>query len=173
MKIKQTVKKLSILFLGAFVLVGLAFHATPVDAASCGGVSTAIISCAQTGSCPGGENPYEGSDPKSDKTKTADYSSKYSHAYGVCKDGSVPSKEASDTGAWGVLLLAINILTAGVGIAAIGGIIYGSILYTSAGGSPEQVKKAMQVITNVVIGVVAYALMFSGLNFLIPGGLFN
>jgi hypothetical protein len=79
----------------------------------------------------------------------------------------------SNTGVWGILLLAINILTAGVGIAAIGGIIYGAILYTSAGGSQEQVKKAIQVITNVVIGVIAYALMFSGLNFLIPGGLFN
>jgi len=77
------------------------------------------------------------------------------------------------SGAWGLLLIAINILTAGVGIAAIGGIIYGAVLYTSAGGSPEQVKKAMGIITNVVIGVVAYALMFSGLNFLIPGGLFN
>ena len=78
-----------------------------------------------------------------------------------------------DTGAWGILLLAINILTAGVGIAAIGGVVYGAILYTSAGGSQEQVKKAMGVITNVVIGVIAYALMFSLLNFLIPGGLFT
>jgi hypothetical protein len=77
------------------------------------------------------------------------------------------------TGVWGILLLAINILTAGIGIAAIGGIVYGSVLYTSAGGSQEQVKKALGIITNVVIGVVAYALMFSFLNFLIPGGLFN
>lgn len=86
------------------------------------------------------------------------------------KDG---ASKVENTGLWSVLLQAINILTAGVGIAAVGGIIYGAILYTSAGGSPEQVKKAMQVITNVVIGVVAYALMFSGLNFIIPGGLFN
>ena len=77
-----------------------------------------------------------------------------------------------NTGVWSILLTAINIITAGVGIAAVGGIIYGSILYTSAGGSQEQVKKAMGIITNVVIGVVAYALMFSGLNFIIPGGLF-
>ena len=78
-----------------------------------------------------------------------------------------------DTGAWGLLLLVINILTAGVGIAAVGGIVYGAILYTSAGGSPEQVKKAVGVITNVIIGVVAYAVMYSVLNFLIPGGVFN
>ena len=79
----------------------------------------------------------------------------------------------TDSGLWGILIIAINILTAGVGIAAIGGIVYGAILYTSAGGSQEQVKKAMGIITNVVIGIVAYAVMFSALNFLIPGGLFN
>ena len=78
-----------------------------------------------------------------------------------------------NTGVWGILLLTINILTAGVGIAAVGGIVYGALLYTSAGGSPEQVKKALGIITNVVIGVVAYALMYALLNFLIPGGIFN
>jgi hypothetical protein len=83
------------------------------------------------------------------------------------------NNKLENTGLWGLLLLAINILTAGVGIAAIGGIVYGSILYTSAGGSQEQVKKAVGIITNVVIGVIAYALMYAGLNFLIPGGLFK
>lgn len=78
-----------------------------------------------------------------------------------------------NSGLWSILLTAINILTAGVGIAAIGGVVYGSILYTSAGGNPEQVKKAMGIITNVVIGILAYALMFSFLNFIIPGGLFH
>jgi hypothetical protein len=78
-----------------------------------------------------------------------------------------------DSGVWGILLLAINVLTAGIGIAAVGGIVYGAILYTSAGGSQEQTKKAIGIITNVVIGVVAYALMFAALNFLIPGGIFR
>jgi hypothetical protein len=71
------------------------------------------------------------------------------------------------------LILVINILTAGVGIAAIGGIVYGAVLYTTAGGSQEQVKKAISIITNVVIGIVAYALMWALLNFLIPGGVFK
>lgn len=78
-----------------------------------------------------------------------------------------------DTGLWGVLILAINILTGLVGVAALGGIIYGAILYTSAGGSVEQTKKAMGIIMNVVIGIIAYALMYIGLNFLIPGGVFD
>lgn len=78
-----------------------------------------------------------------------------------------------NNGIWSLLLQAINILTAGIGVAAVGGILYGSIMYASAGGSADQVKKAKEVITNVVIGLIAYALMYSFLNFIIPGGLFK
>jgi len=78
-----------------------------------------------------------------------------------------------NSGLWGVLLLVINILTAGVGVLALAGIVYGSILYTSAGGSPEQVKKAITIFTNVVIGVIAFAAMWALLNFLVPGGVFS
>lgn len=77
------------------------------------------------------------------------------------------------TGLWQILIMVINILSAGVGVVALGGIVFASILYTSAGGSEEQVKKAMGIISNVVIGVVAWALMWALLNFLVPGGLFN
>ncbi|MES2630734.1 MAG: hypothetical protein V4611_02145 [Patescibacteria group bacterium] len=84
-------------------------------------------------------------------------------------DGVVDEK---DSGLWSILLLVINILTAGVGVVALAGIIYGAILYTSAGGNQEQVKKAIGVFTNVVIGVVAFAGMWALLNFLVPGGVF-
>ena len=88
------------------------------------------------------------------------------------KDGD-NSVSASETGLWGLLIMTINILTAGVGVLALGGIIYGAILYTSAGGSPEQVKKARTIFTNVAIGVIAFAGMFTLLNFIVPGGVFN
>jgi len=88
-------------------------------------------------------------------------------------DQSGGSGDVTNTGIWGILLLAINILTAGIGVAAVGSILYGSILYASAGGSPDGVKKAKDIIKNVVIGLVAYALMYSLLNFLIPGGIFS
>lgn len=78
-----------------------------------------------------------------------------------------------NTGLWSLLITVINLLSAGVAVLALAGIVYASILYTSAGGNQEQVKKAMGMITNIVIGIIAYALMFSALNFLIPGGLFN
>lgn len=90
-----------------------------------------------------------------------------------CDNVDVDQDGVENTGVWSILLTVINILTAGIGIAAVGGIIYGAILYTSAGGSQEQTKKAMGVITNVVIGVLAYALMYVALNFLVPGGIFE
>lgn len=88
-----------------------------------------------------------------------------------CSQGGGTNLE--ETGVWGILLLAVNILTAGVGILALAGIVYGAILYTSAGGNPEQVKKARGIFINVVIGVVAFGIMFTLLNFLVPGGVFT
>lgn len=78
-----------------------------------------------------------------------------------------------NTGLWGILIIVVNIMTAGVGVLALAGIVYGAVLYTSAGGSPEQIKKARTVFTNVVIGVIAFAGMFTLLNFIVPGGVFN
>lgn len=90
-----------------------------------------------------------------------------------CDEGDGSDGDVQNTGLWYILLLIINILTAGVGVLALAGIVYGAVLYTSAGGNAEQVKKAMGIFTNVVIGVVAFAGMYALLNFLIPGGAFN
>lgn len=78
-----------------------------------------------------------------------------------------------ESGVWGLLLLALNILTAGVGIAAVGGIVWAAILYSGASDNMDQVKQAKEIIKNVAIGLVAYALMYLVLNFLIPGGIFS
>lgn len=78
-----------------------------------------------------------------------------------------------DTGLWGLLILTINIMTAGVGVLAVGGFVYGGILYTTSRGNPDQVKKARSVFTNVIIGVVCFGGMFALLNFIVPGGVFN
>lgn len=78
-----------------------------------------------------------------------------------------------NSGIWAILMLVLNILTAGVGIAAVGGIVYGAVLYSSAGDKQDQTKKAISIITNVVVGIIAYALMYLILNFLIPGGIFE
>lgn len=152
MNIKQT---MFIFVLISSIVMGCFALTTTVNA-TCGGVETSIINCDQNpvGTCSDGSTPVDSK----------------------CADGveyTAPEvKVVGDTGIWGILLLAINILTAGIGVAAVGGILYGSILYASAGGSPDGVKKAKDIIKNVVIGLVAYALMYSLLNFLIPGGIF-
>ena len=89
-----------------------------------------------------------------------------------CPQAGGTKAKVKDTGLWGVLILVLNILSAGIGVAAVGGVVYGSIMYTTAGGSPEQVKQARMIIFNVVTGLIAYAALFSLLNYLIPGGLF-
>lgn len=156
MKLKQTLITLCfILTLSGFSAFAIS---PPTNAATCGGQETSILSCDQSGggTCPGGI------------LMTADEVK----AGSKCADGSNP-EVVQDSGVWGILLVAINILTAGVGILAVAGIIYGSILYTSSGGNPENTKKAMTFITNTVIGIIAYGAMFALLNFIIPGGLFT
>lgn len=88
-----------------------------------------------------------------------------------CK--AVDNKSVQSSGVFELLILVLNIMTAGVGILAVGGIAYGAALYASAGDKPEQTKKAIEIIRNVIIGLVAYGLMFVVLNFLIPGGIFS
>jgi hypothetical protein len=82
-------------------------------------------------------------------------------------------KTAKDSGVWGLMLIALNIMTAGVGILAVGGVVYAAILYASSSDNADQTKKAKQTIKNTAIGIIAYAGMYIALNFLIPGGIFS
>jgi hypothetical protein len=91
----------------------------------------------------------------------------------ICKGVDNSSSDPQKNAIWSLLIFVLNIMTAGVGILAVGGIVYGSILYASAADKAEQTKKAISIITNVVIGVVAFGLMYLLLNFIIPGGVFN
>lgn len=90
-----------------------------------------------------------------------------------CDTPNKKSDRVEDNAIWKLLIMVLNIMIAGVGILAVGGIVYGSVLYASAGDRPEQTKKAKEIILNVVIGLIAFGLMYSLLNFLIPGGIFN
>lgn len=82
-----------------------------------------------------------------------------------------PSKgDISDTGVYKLLVYAINILSAVIGIVAVGVLVYAGIMYASAGDNSQQVSSAKGMITNTVIGIIAYGLMYFALNWLIPGG---
>lgn len=67
----------------------------------------------------------------------------------------------------------INFLAVGVGIAVVGGIIWGGLLYASSNGDPNKTKQGVKVIVNAFIGLLLFIFMYAILNFLVPGGLFT
>ena len=149
MKIKQTLLLLTLIL----SLCGSFFVAGAVSAAQCAGVETSVIECDDNAKCADGS------------TVDADT--------GKCADGKSPvTTDVKDTGVWSLLLIVINIMTAGIGVVALGGIAYAAVIYASAGGSVEKVRQAIKIIMNVVIGAVMYAIAYSLLNWLIPGGAF-
>lgn len=78
-----------------------------------------------------------------------------------------------DSGVWALLIIALNILAGLVGIVAVGGIVYGAMMYASAQDNASQVQEAIGIIRNVVIGLVLFLSMYALLQFLIPGGVFG
>ena len=70
----------------------------------------------------------------------------------------------------GILKFVMTILSVGVGIVAVGGVVYGSLLYAGARDDGGQTEQAMTIIRNVVIGVLLYIFMITILNWLVPGG---
>ena len=72
-----------------------------------------------------------------------------------------------------VLNLILDILTFGAAIAAVIGITISGITYLTAKDNEQQTTKAKRRIFEVIIGLVAYAVLFAALNFLLPGGKLN
>lgn len=85
----------------------------------------------------------------------------------------IPCDNSGNGPIWNILMVVLNFFSVGVGIVVVGAIVYGSILYTSAGGDQAQVKKGVSVITNAIIGLLAYIFMYAIINYLVPGGLFT
>lgn len=70
-----------------------------------------------------------------------------------------------------ILKLILSILVYGLGAAAVLGVVIAGIQYMTARDDVAQVAKAKKRLIEIVIGLVAWALMFTVLNWLIPGGL--
>lgn len=69
-----------------------------------------------------------------------------------------------------ILMLILNILVYGLGIAATIGVVIAGIYYMTARDNEQQVTVAKRRLYEIVIGLVAWALMYTVLNWLIPGG---
>lgn len=68
---------------------------------------------------------------------------------------------------------AIALISAAVGVAIAIAIIVGGIEYITSAGDPQRAASGKKRIVNALIGLIAYALLFAFLQFIIPGGVLN
>lgn len=90
--------------------------------------------------------------------------------------GGTFSKLCNSTGSSPInalILWAIGIMAAGVGIAVVVGIIFGGIAYAMSDGDAGKAKEGQEIIANAIIGLFLFIFLYAGANFLIPGGLFK
>ena len=78
---------------------------------------------------------------------------------------------AEGEGIMELLLLILTILTAGVGILATIGLVISGMQYTMARDDANKVAKVKSRIFNIVLGLLAYGIMWVALQWLIPGGI--
>ena len=69
--------------------------------------------------------------------------------------------------------MVIQFLSGLVGVFIVLMLIIGGVQYITSAGDPGAVKAAKSRITNAIIGLVLFIMMFAILNFLIPGGVFQ
>lgn len=70
-----------------------------------------------------------------------------------------------------LLFLILKILVYGLGAAATVGVVIAGIQYMTARDNESQVSASKQRLLNIVIGLVAWAVMWTVMNWLVPGGM--
>ena len=68
------------------------------------------------------------------------------------------------------LKLVVDIMTIGIGILGVIGITVVGIQYLTSGGSEEKTRKAKRRMFEIVIGLVAYVVLYALVKWLIPTG---
>lgn len=69
-----------------------------------------------------------------------------------------------------LITITFRLLAGIVGIAVVGGITWGGMLYASSNGNASKAQQGITVIVNAVIGLLLFIFMFAITNFLVPGG---
>ena len=94
--------------------------------------------------------------------------------HNLCKFGEVQTAiltscgSGDENGIFCILNLVVNIMTIGIGVLGVLGITIVGIQYLTAGGNEEQTRKAKRRMYEIVIGLVAYVLVYALLYWLIP-----
>ena len=76
-------------------------------------------------------------------------------------------------GVFKILNLVLDIFTGAVGIVAVVGISIAGVQYLTSRGNEQEAAKAKRRLFEIIIGIVAFVLIYSGINWLLPGGKFN
>ena len=87
--------------------------------------------------------------------------------------GGCYTDDGEGSGVYEILLIVLNILTAGVGVLGVLGLVISGVTYLTARDNEQQVAKAKQRILQIVIGLAIFAVLYVGLQWLIPGGIFG
>lgn len=88
----------------------------------------------------------------------------------IMADGAQTSILPDNLTIGGLLKIIFNVLIYGIGAAAVLGVLIAGIQYMTARDNEGQVAAAKKRLYEVVIGLIAWAAMFTILNWLIPGG---
>jgi hypothetical protein len=67
----------------------------------------------------------------------------------------------------------INLLSVMVGVAVVISIVFGGIQYASSAGDSSKVSAAKNRIRNALVALIAFMFLYAGLQFIVPGGVFN
>lgn len=95
-----------------------------------------------------------------------------------CGDSAVAKKEEAKPktsilpAEWGIndiLMWVVKFLLYGLGVVAVLGTIIAGIMYLTARDNEQQVAKAKKRFFEIAVGLVAWAMMFTLLSWLIPG----
>jgi|SRR6185437_4900904 len=156
-KLKQTIVVSLLLFVCLLPLSATRVHAACAAGETCGGGGTPAV--VDNGS---------GSSANTSATGACNNTTS-----GGTVDQSKVNQCLSQSPIVGDIQQVVNFLSAGVGIIVIAVIIIGGIQYTLAGDNPQALTAAKQRITNGLIALAAFFLIFALLQWLIPGGVFS
>ena len=92
----------------------------------------------------------------------------YTNIFGGCVDSG-----SDGNGVFMVLNVILQVLTWGIGIAGTLGIVITGFQYMTARDDANQMTKAKNRLIQIVIGLAIYAVMWSFLQWLLPGGVFG
>ena len=87
----------------------------------------------------------------------------------ILGEGGCSCDDGQGSGITHILKLVVDILTVGVGVLGVLGIVITGIQYLTSGGNEEQMRKAKRRLFEIVIGLIAYVLIYAVLTWLLPG----